>query len=59
MLIEQENDMNFKIYNLHLNTCKKKKNQHIISSKSNIQVMYFPYYNWSLYDKNRCLICLY
>lgn len=25
MLIEQENDMNFKIYNLHLNTCKKKK----------------------------------
>lgn len=56
MWIEQENDMNFKIYNLHLNTCKK-KNQHIISSKSNIQVMYFPYYNWSLYDKNRSLIC--
>lgn len=56
MLIEQENDMNFKIYNLDLNTCKK-KNQHIISSKSNIQVMYFPYYNWSLYDKNRSLIC--
>lgn len=56
MLVEQENDMIFKIYNLHLNTCKK-KNQHIISSKSNIQVMYFPYYNWSLYDKNRCLIC--
>lgn len=25
MWIEQENDMNFKIYNLHLNTCKKNK----------------------------------
>lgn len=30
MLIEQENDMNFKMYNLHLNTCKKKKPTHYI-----------------------------